>query len=211
MKKVFSLLCMALVAGVMFTSCKDDENTLGEVKFGSEKWDVVAANGTSYTHYDEIQAGFFADSVSRYPWVYLDAATSVETYKGNFDTATWEYGTDAILALYYYSSASEVLTLQYEDGTEYTVGDWWAKTVDYTVSAFDATGATISFNLAADMFKFADEYTALNGIDIDNVATTKLKMDVKDASVTADNNDYGKAMFNKVARPNQLKGAKIVK
>ncbi len=207
---------MALVAGALFTSCgNDDENTLGEVKFGSEKWDIKAANGVSYTLYDEIQAGFFSDSVSRYPWVYLDAATAVETYKGNFDTATWSYGTDAILSLYYYSAADQVLTLQYDDGTEYTVGDYWAKTVNYTVTAFDATGATISFSLAADMFKFENEYNAISGtLDVDNADITKLKMSVKDATVTADNTNYdakNAVRPGMTARPYQLKGAKIVK
>lgn len=209
MKNVFKLACLALLAGAMFASCGKDDENVSKVTFGSNSWDVKVVDGTSYTLYKEIQAGFFADSTARYPWVGLDATTAIGSYTGNFDTATYEYGTDNLLSLYYYTAEDQLVTVITATDTS-VMGDYWAKNISYSVDSFDATGATISFTLSADMFDF---YTVHNaGMDVANAKTTALTMKIYDATVKADGTDYGKAMnFGKMARPSKAKGAVVVK
>jgi hypothetical protein len=211
MKNVFKFLGLALVAGTfLFVSCKKDDDNVSQVTFNGNSWNVKAVSGKSYTHYNEIQAGFFSDSVARYPWVGLDAVTKVGTYTGTFDTATYGYGSDNLISLYYYTAADQLVTIISKTGDTSVMGDYWAKNISYSVDSFDATGATISFTLSADMFDFLKVYQS--GMNVAGASTKALSMKIYDATVTADNNNYNKAAnFGKIARPSQAKGARIVK
>lgn len=192
----------------MFASCGKDKDNFGSVTFGSDNWDIQAVNGKCYTNYGEIQAGFFSDSTARYPYVYLDASTPVGAYTGTFDTASYGYGSNDLFTLYYCSAKDQMLTVIYPDSTSEEAGDYWAKNISYTVDSFDATGATISFTLSADMFDFYKAYTS--GMNVANAATTAMTMSVKSATVAVDNS--AKAInAGKLARPSQVKGARITK
>lgn len=208
MKNVFRILSLALVASSMFlVSCKKDEENVSKVTFGDKEWNIAKTDGVCYTRYNEIQAGFFADSTNTYPYAYIDAITTRGAYSATFDTAKYKYNDD-ILSCYYYSAADQLVNVTV-NGQSVQYADFWAKNVNYVVDSFDATGATISFRLTADMFDFYKVYTETH-MDVDNAATTKMSIVALNQTVKADNRDFGKALpAGKVARPAMAKGADI--
>lgn len=211
MRNVFKIFFLALAASsIIFVSCKKDDKkddkTVSKVTFGNKEWNIAKADGVCYIKYDEIQAAFFADSVKKFPHAYIDANTKRGAYSAIFDTAKFDYKNDNILAVQYWTNGLNVEI----GGETIETGDFWAKNVSYVVDSFDATGATISFKLNADMFDVYETYT--NHWDVNNAATTKMTILAIDQTVKADTSDYGKAMpASKIVRPASLKGAKFVK
>lgn len=119
------------------------------VTFGTSTWQAAAVYATHYDMYGAWDVYSCKTSTSEFPiadvCVYADAV-------GTYSDATTDgrnYG-DLVNYIEYYENTY----LQDNSGNVY--GDWWLKTANLNVTAFDATALTMSANLSAVMFN-ADE------------------------------------------------------
>lgn len=165
MKKVFTLMGVALIACSLITSCKDDpeenndnnnqqqeEQIADGVKIqfkGGAEWtpgDVSTVNATTQNGTFMV-ADYFGTSDSYVPGFELytfqqgaGAVTSTCDDSGNLQSSN-----GPIICEYY-----DQTYLTNQQGTAY--GDWWAKSVTCDMKAFDLTTLKTTFKVDADMF-----------------------------------------------------------
>ena len=135
------------------------------VNFGGESWEAVTAVGAFYPTQGVVLAVALSDAQGQaYPRadVCVNAAAT-GTYTDEMDVASGQYTGGVISYVEYYKET--YLT----DGT-YKYGDWWAKSLNMNVTAFDATAMTMSATVNAVMFD-AVASMVQGGVGIDEAAT----------------------------------------
>ena len=94
MKKIFAFCAMALVAGALFTSCKEKiaDNTMN-VKLGDEEWNAKEVCANQLTEQTLVMGGFetaYTDVNCAFVWGTMGTATG--TYEGNEYVFTYQNG-----------------------------------------------------------------------------------------------------------------------
>ncbi|MCR5191827.1 MAG: hypothetical protein K6D59_00855 [Bacteroidales bacterium] len=210
MKRIFTIMGVALIACSLITSCKDDpeennddnnqqqqEQIADGVKIqfnGGEAWvpgDIstieASNNGTNF-----IVADYFGTADSYVPGFELytyqqevGAQTSTCDDQGQLSSTS-----GPVICEYY-----EAAYLQNSQGTVY--GDWWAKNVTCDMKAFDLTGMKATFTVDATMFHarqaFVSSYEGFTNGDINAAATASTNVTAGNVDLTTSSKGTYKA------------------
>lgn len=165
MKNIFKLMGIALMAGLMFTACGEDEETIYEdgvtVSFAADNWNAastqvrMADNNIVLMAYKE--AGMYPQVLAMFKY------TKEKTYKTDMkeegtgdDAQLAGFDDERVQALKYYSKQYTT-----DNGAE---ADYWGKHVEITVNDKDLDAGTFNADITATMFDFTqwyDDYVAL--------------------------------------------------
>ena len=139
------------------------------VNFKTNSWNANGVEGAYYTDYDVwnvysyVQDGEYpvADVcvAASTPGTYSDATTDGQTYTNG--VVNW---------IEYYEST----TLTNQNGQPF--GDWWAKSCNINVTAFDANALTMSTGVSAIMFNAKEAFVDGVGIAYANKTTMTVAM-----------------------------------
>jgi len=147
-----------------------------KVTFNNGVWDASTISGKYYTSHNvwDVYSMKTADS---YP--IADVATAIQSGSSSANADpdnNCSLDNDNFWWVEYYDETS--LT----DGTNY-YGDYWAKTVTCTVSAFDATALTLSANVDATMFSALE--ALVDGVGIDAASTAPMTVNMTNINLTS--------------------------
>ncbi len=133
----------------------------GEYYVGNQTGWRVAAAPVSTHEFPKAECAAYVTTVGRYS----DATTNGYDYQNNIISDFEYYESDVLFG---------------EDGVIH--GDWWAKSVDLRISAFDANNMRISATASATMFNAIEAF--VDGVGIDNATTTTTTMKIINITLT---------------------------
>lgn len=146
------------------------------VTFSSDSWTAGQISGAYYADYGAWDIYSCKTTSDEYPKADCCAYAAAT---GQYSDATSDgenYDNNVVAWIEYYESTT--LT----DGTN-PYGDWWAKSANINVSAFDATAMTMSANVNATMF---DAYTAfVDGAGFASAPTTSMIVNMNGVDMNA--------------------------
>ncbi|MBR4218052.1 MAG: T9SS type A sorting domain-containing protein [Bacteroidales bacterium] len=149
------------------------------VTFNDTTWQAGYINGIWYDDYG-IWRVYASQTQSQFPTA--DIATSLTS---GTSTATADNQNGGLSGSINWVEYYDQYVLQDGDGNNY--GDWWAKNVTCTVSAFDATTLTLTANVNATMFSAYDAF--INGTGVNTASTAPMTVDI--VNVTLGNSNGG--------------------
>lgn len=158
------------------------------VTFGSTSWNAQYVNCAYYPNAILVGAAQTPAS-NQLPLVQLvniwqSGSPATGTYTGTH-TANSTGVTRQGAYLYYFENENNLLTLNYTDGTQETVGDWWSKEMTLNITKLDADAMTLSLVANATM-AHAYELTANGGgrADLEECTTQALTLNVINQTMT---------------------------
>lgn len=145
-------------------------NPTSKVTFKGEEWVANDFGGEYYETNQEWRVVFAPVSINNFPKA--ECAANV-TALGHFSDATtngYDFQNNIITNVEYYESDA----LDDSDGNIH--GDWWGKSVDIQITAFDANNLTISGIINATMFNAIEAF--VEGVGFNNATTTEMTIEM---------------------------------
>lgn len=127
------------------------------VTFGSATWkaDASASQYSFLSQYNDFVLALVETSGSL-PQAMIWANSATGDHAGTIDDSSWAYDNEDAYMCDYFADGG--VTINYQDGSQVSRGDWWAYTWTATVNSFDATAMTLDASVSATMFDVKEAY-----------------------------------------------------
>ena len=154
------------------------------VTFGDLSWTAQYVNCMYYSNAILVAAAQNSAS-NELPIVQLvniwqSGAPSTGTYTGTHNVTETVSRQGAYL--YYYAVEDDLLTLNYQDGSSETVGDWWSKDLTLNITTLDADAMNLSLIVNTTMVHATE---LLDGTSWSSCTTRPLTLNVINQSMTS--------------------------
>ncbi|MBQ3732571.1 MAG: hypothetical protein II859_01260 [Bacteroidales bacterium] len=162
-----------------------------KVAFSGNNWDANTIDGRYFTDYGAWDIYSCKTTSSEYPKADVAAYAAAV---GSYTDATADgqnYDNGVVAWVEYYNET----TLQDQSGNYY--GDWWAKSLNLNVSAFDATAMTMTSTANAVMFSAMEAF--VNGTGFDAAPTANMTVNMSNIEMAAAKSSMKKISKNVVA------------
>ena len=152
-------------------------NPSARVTFKGSEWEAGDIGGVYYETGNQIEWSVEAAPVSTHEFPKAECSAYVSAV-GHYSDATtngYDFQNNIIAEIEFYES--NIL-----HGSDDKIhGDWWAKSANLTISAFDATNMKISGKVNATMFNAIEAF--VDGVGIDNATTTEMTMEMSNVTL----------------------------